>query len=102
VDCLADAVVHLLTIVDPPDWVNVGTGTDLTIIELAKLIAETTGYTGKILTDPSRPDGTPVKCTDVSLLRSLGWHHRVELREGLQRAYRSFLEESHSGQLRSI
>ena len=102
VDDLADALVHLLGIDDPPDWVNVGTGVDQTILEVAHRVAETVGYEGEILTDPSRPDGTPVKCTDVSRLHQTGWKHRIDLREGLQRTYHSFLEEHNAGRLRAV
>ncbi|MGB7327544.1 MAG: GDP-L-fucose synthase, partial [Rubripirellula sp.] len=79
VDDLADALVHLCTQADPPSWVNVGTGIDQTILEVAQMVAKTVGYEGDILTDASRPDGTPVKCTDVSLLNSTGWKHKVAL-----------------------
>ncbi len=102
VDDLADAIVHLISVDDPPDWVNVGTGSDQTILELARMVAETVGYEGRIDTDTSRPDGTPVKCTDVSRLHALGWNHRVDLAEGLHRTYESFLSELESGLLRSV
>ncbi|MGI9473189.1 MAG: GDP-L-fucose synthase family protein [Rubripirellula sp.] len=102
VDDLADALVHLTTVESPPDWVNVGSGVDQTILDLAKMVAETVGYKGKIVTDPSRPDGTPIKCTDVSRLHRLGWHHQIDLAEGLQRTYQSFLTETGAGQLRSV
>ncbi len=102
VDDLADAIVHLLEMDDPPDWVNVGTGVDQTILELAQLVAKTVGYGGRIVTDPSRPDGTPVKCTDVTRLHSLGWRHRTDLEEGIDRTYQSFLSEHGAGQLRSV
>ena len=101
VDDLADALVHLLQLDDPPDWVNVGTGVDLTIRELAQLVAETVGYQGEILTDPDRPDGTPVKCSDVSRLHHLGWHHQTDLADGLRRTYESFQIESNRGRLRT-
>ncbi len=58
VDDLADALVHLLKLPNPPDWVNVGSGVDLSIFELAKMVAEVVGYRGEIVTDPSKPDGT--------------------------------------------
>ena len=102
VDDLADALVHLTTIESPPDWVNVGSGVDQTILELATMVAETIGFQGKIETDPSRPDGTPIKCTDVRKLHGLGWQHRTDLAEGLQRTYQSFLTETGAGQLRSV
>jgi GDP-L-fucose synthase len=102
VDDLADAIVHLIGLDDPPDWVNVGTGVDQTILDVANLVAKTVGYEGQITTDPSRPDGTPVKCTDVSRLHALGWKHQVDLAEGLRRTYQSFLSETGAGQLRSV
>ena len=102
VDDLADALIHLIQMDDPPDWVNVGTGIDQTIMQVAHLVAETVGFEGEILTDPSRPDGTPVKCTDVSRLHQTGWRHRVDLRDGLQRTYNAFLQENQAGLLRSV
>lgn len=102
VDDLADALIHLLTLADPPDWVNVGTGVDQTILETAKLVAATVGYEGEILTDPDRPDGTPIKCTDVSRLQQTGWKHRLNLADGLRKTYQDFLSEHHAGQLRSV
>ena len=102
VDDLADAIVHLIGLDDPPDWVNVGTGVDQTILELAEQVAETVGYRGRVQTDPDRPDGTPIKCTDVSRLHALGWRHQVDLTEGLRRTYESFLSETGAGQLRSV
>jgi GDP-L-fucose synthase len=83
VDDLASAIVHLLQLQDPPDWVNVGTGTDVTIQELAGMIAAETGYQGRILNDHSKPDGTPVKRTDISLIRSTGWAPSIHLPTGL-------------------
>ncbi len=70
VDDLADALVHLLKISDPPDWINVGSGVDLSILELAQMVARTVGFTGRIELDQSKPDGTPRKLTDITLLRS--------------------------------
>lgn len=102
VDDLAAATVHLIGLSDPPDWVNVGTGVDLTILDVAHLVAKTVGYQGRIETDPDRPDGTPIKCTNVSKLHSLGWQHQVDLAEGLERTYQSFLTETGAGQLRSV
>lgn len=102
VDDLADAILHLIGLDDPPDWVNVGTGVDQTIRELAELVAHTVGYEGRIKTDPDRPDGTPIKCTDVTRLHNLGWKHQVDLTEGLRRTYESFLSETGAGQLRSV
>ena len=102
VDDLADAIVHLCKIPNPPDWVNVGTSVDISILELAKLIAKVVGYDGSIVTDQSKPDGTPRKLTDTSLLRSTGWAPGISLQEGLIRTYADFLEEASSGSLRTI
>jgi GDP-L-fucose synthase len=73
VDDLAEACVHLLGLADPPDWVNVGTGTDVTIRELAGLVKEATGYQGNLAFDVSKPDGTPRKWLDVSRILATGW-----------------------------
>ena len=93
VDDLADACVFVLEIEETPERINVGTGRDITIRELAELIAEVVGYSGDIAFDPSRPDGTPRKLLDVSRMRSLGWNPRIGLREGIENTYRWFLEE---------
>ncbi|MEQ1827985.1 MAG: GDP-L-fucose synthase [Pirellula sp.] len=97
VDDLADAIVHLCMLDNPPDWVNVGTSIDHSIFELANMVADAIGFQGKILTDPSRPDGTPRKLTDTSLLRSLGWKPMVELTQGIKDTYQCFLRESAAG-----
>ena len=100
VDDLAAACFHALGLADPPDWLNVGTGTDLTILELARLVAATVGFTGDILTDPTKPDGTPRKLLDVSKLTATGWRPRVPLVEGLAAAYQDFLALSAAGNAR--
>jgi GDP-L-fucose synthase len=79
--------------VDPP-LVNVGSGKDQSIRELAQLLAGVVGYDGEILFDPSKPDGTPRKLLDTSRLSSLGWRPAVNLREGLEATYHDFLESS--------
>ncbi len=91
VEDLADACFHLLEMPEPPDWVNVGWGDDLSILELAELVAETVGFTGLITTDPSKPDGTPRKLLDTSLLKARGWQPRIRLADGLRGAYADFL-----------
>lgn len=101
VDDLADACAFLLKLENPPDWVNVGTGTDVTIKELTETVAAVTGFTGKIVWDTSKPDGTPRKLMDVSKLDALGWRARTGLREGVERTYASFLAEKKAGTLRS-
>ena len=100
VDDLADACAFLLGQAEPPDWINVGTGTDVTIRELTELVAEVTGYRGRIVWDSTKPDGTPRKLMDVSRLSALGWRARVDLRAGVERTYASFREELAAGRLR--
>jgi GDP-L-fucose synthase len=90
VDDLASACFHLMELDNPPDWVNVGTGGDLTILELARLVAETTGFTGEILTDPYKPDGTPRKLLDISRIKATGWQPVVPFKDGLAAAYQDF------------
>ena len=101
VDDLADACAFLLKIETPPDWVNVGTGSDVSIRQLTETVARVTGFKGKIAWDASKPDGSPRKLLDVSLLSNLGWRARISLEEGLKTAYASFLDESSRGVLRS-
>lgn len=91
VDDLADACLHLLAMADPPDWVNVGSGEELSIGELARLIQEVVGYRGGIRFDRSRPDGTPRKLLDCGTLAAGGWRPRVRLRDGLASAYQDYL-----------
>ena len=97
---LASACFHLLTLDAPPDWVNVGVGDDVTIFELASLVAETIGFTGEILTDPTKPDGTPRKLLDISKIRATGWEPLVSFKDGLAAAYQDFLATLASGQAR--
>ena len=96
-DDLADGCLHLMGLEDPPSLVNIGVGSDGTILELAKLIAETVGFDGEILTDPSKPDGTPRKLMDSSLIRSLGWEPQTSLEEGLMASYEDFLDAEEEG-----
>lgn len=91
-DDLADAVVFLMKGYSSEDIVNIGTGEDITILELARLVADIVGFAGEIGTDPDKPDGTPRKVLDVSKLSGLGWKARTGLRTGIEEAYRSFLE----------
>ncbi len=101
VDDLAEAVYHLLQLEDPPDWVNVGTGTDISILELARTISRVVGFEGEILLDTTKPDGTPRKLLDISQIRQTGWQPRIALKEGLKTTYQNFLTEQSSGILRS-
>ena len=101
VDDLADASVFLLGLENPPDWVNIGTGTDVTIKELAETVKDVTGYRGKLTWDASKPDGTPRKLLDVSRMTGLGWSAKINLRDGIERTYRDFSAELASGKLRT-
>jgi GDP-L-fucose synthase len=101
VDDLAQALLHLLSLESPPDWVNVGTGQDISILELAHLVAKTVGYHGEIILDPSKPDGTPLKRTDPSLINSTGWQAETPLELGLQKTLQDFLSRKDQGILRS-
>lgn len=91
VDDLADAAVFLMERYDNIEPLNVGCGEDLTIRELAFLVAEIVGYRGEIRFDPSMPDGTPRKLLDVSRLLELGWRPRIGLREGIEQTYRWYV-----------
>ncbi|MCP5531737.1 MAG: GDP-L-fucose synthase [Akkermansiaceae bacterium] len=97
---LARACFHLLGLENPPDWVNVGTGEDITILELAKLVAKTTGFQGEILTDPTKPDGTPRKLMDISKIRATGWQPEVPFEDGLAEAYQDFKASLATGEAR--
>ncbi|GAA5483630.1 GDP-L-fucose synthase family protein [Haloferula sargassicola] len=99
-DDLAKACFHLIGLEDPPDWVNVGFGDDVTIFDLASLVAKTVGFEGEIKTDPSKPDGTPRKLMDNTLIRETGWSPAVSLEAGLADAYQDFLSSLEAGAAR--
>jgi GDP-L-fucose synthase len=92
VDDLADACLHLLENYDGPEHVNVGVGADMTIKELAGIVAETVGYAGAMEWDETKPDGTPQKLMDVAKLESLGWTASISLRDGIEATYAWFKE----------
>jgi GDP-L-fucose synthase len=94
VDDMADACVHLMKNYSDQELVNIGTGEDITIAELARVVAATVGYSGDISFDTSKPDGTPRKLLDVSRLSGLGWRARTSLQDGIRLAYQAFLSES--------
>lgn len=100
-DDLADACAFLLKLEDPPDLVNVGCGTDVTIRELVELVATVVGYDGKIVWDATKPDGTPRKLLDSSRLAQLGWRSRVTLQVGLMKTYQAFLNELQTHTMRA-
>jgi GDP-L-fucose synthase len=92
VDDLADACVFVMKSYSDLEFLNIGTGEDVTIAEFARLIADVVGFRGKIDFDTSRPDGAPRKLLDVSRINALGWRATIPLREGLQRMYADFVE----------
>ncbi len=100
VDDLAEACFHLLDHDNPPDWVNLGVGEDVTILGLAQLVAKTVGFQGEITTDPSKPDGTPRKLLDVSLLNEAGFSAKIAFADGLAGAYQDFLATLDQGTAR--
>ncbi len=91
VDDVADACVFLMNTYSGDETVNLGTGKELSIKELAELVQKVVGYKGNIVFDPEKPDGTPRKLLDVSKLERLGWHYQTELEDGIRLAYRDFL-----------
>ncbi|MCR4684035.1 MAG: GDP-L-fucose synthase [Lachnospiraceae bacterium] len=92
VDDMADACVFLLENYSGLSHVNIGTGMEVSIKELAQTVRDTVGYPGEIVWNADMPDGTPRKLTDVSLLHSLGWKHKIDLKEGVKLAYDWFVE----------
>jgi GDP-L-fucose synthase len=90
VEDLASGLLTLLDLEDPPDIVNIGSGEEVTIRELAELVKSAVGYRGELLQDPSKPDGTPRKLLDSSRMRSCGWAPSISLTEGLKQTYREF------------
>lgn len=90
-DDLARACIFLMENYEENEIVNVGSGVEVTIRELAETIQSVVGFSGRLVFDPSRPDGTPRKLLDVGKLHRLGWRHKIELREGLELAYADFL-----------
>ena len=97
---LAAAVLHLGEKYDEPGHINIGTGEDLTIKELAELVAEIAGFTGEIAWDHSKPDGTPRKVLDVSKAKSLGWAPKISLRDGITSTITWYKSAAAKGELR--
>ena len=96
VDDLADACIFLLKTYSGDGWINVGSGKDFTILELARLVAEVVGFAGQITLDASKPDGTPRKLMDSGKLADMGWTARIALRDGLAETYQHFIERGSS------
>ncbi|MGI9434634.1 MAG: GDP-L-fucose synthase family protein, partial [Geminicoccaceae bacterium] len=92
VDDCADALVHVMKNYSDAEHINLGSGTDLSILELAKTIAKVVGYEGEIVTDPTKPDGTPRKLMSGSKLEALGWRPKISLTDGLASTYDWYLE----------
>ncbi len=101
VDDLAAGLLHLLTLENPPEWVNVGSGSEVSIKELAETVAKVIGYQGELEWDTSKPDGTPRKLMDSSVLMNTGWQPKFTLEEGIRDAYAHFLQEQESGTMRA-
>jgi GDP-L-fucose synthase len=91
VDDLADACAFVLKNYSGMDFLNIGTGKDITIAEFARLVGDVVGFTGELAFDTTRPDGAPRKLLDVARLTALGWRAQTDLRTGLAEAYRDFL-----------
>ena len=91
VDDCADALVHIMQHYSDEQHINVGSGEDLSIAELAALVADVVGFRGEIVQDFTKPDGTPRKLLDVNRLQQLGWRPRIALRQGIEDAYRTFI-----------
>lgn len=100
VDDLAAGVLFLLENENPPDWINLGTGIDHSIQEIANLVKEVVGYEGRINNDTSKPDGMPLKRLDVSLAEKMGWKAKISLNEGLLATYKDFCDSLASNKAR--
>jgi Nucleoside-diphosphate-sugar epimerases len=92
IEDMADGCVYLLENYDGADFVNLGTGKEVTILELAETIKKVVGYAGRLAFNTEKPDGTPRKLLDVSRMEALGWRYKVELEEGIRRTYEWFLQ----------
>ena len=99
-DDAADGILHLLEFENPPEWVNLGCGTDISIGDLARLVRDAVGYEGELTFDTSKPDGTPRKLTDISKIKETGWAPKIPIEQGVAMAYQSFLDEQADGTLR--
>ena len=101
-DDLAEGLLTVLAMENPPDWINVGSGSDISIRELAELIAKVTGFKGELLWDTSKPDGTLRKLMDSGKLLATGWAPKYDLERGIRDAYANFLSLENSGKLREV
>lgn len=99
-DDAAAGIVHLLELKNPPDWVNLGSGTEISIADLAGLVKAVVGYQGELIFDTDKPDGTPRKLADISKIKATGWAPRISIEQGVSMVYQSFLSEQAAGTLR--
>lgn len=97
VEDLADACLYLMDHYEGNEFFNVGSGQEIRILELAELVKRVTGYQGEVLLDPSKPDGTPRKVTDISRILSTGWRPKIDLETGIRRTYEWFCEQYEAG-----
>jgi GDP-L-fucose synthase len=96
---MADACIYLMETYEGNDFFNIGTGKEITIRGLAEMVKEVVGYEGELVFDSSKPDGTPRKLLDVSRLEEAGWKYKVELRDGIEKAYKWFVENYINNQI---
>jgi GDP-L-fucose synthase len=100
VDDCADAIIYLLKNYSAPEHINIGTGEEVTIAQLAETIKDVVNFKGLFEFDTTKPDGTPRKLSDVSCLHALGWKHKISLHQGLELTYTWFKQEAERGALR--
>jgi GDP-L-fucose synthase len=93
VDDLADACYFLMQQYNEKEFVNVGTGTDLSIKALAEMVKDIVGFEGELVWNTSKPDGTPRKLMNVNKIESLGWKHQIDLRSGIEKVYIEFVQK---------
>ena len=93
VDDLADALLYLMKNYDDREFMNVGTGEEVSILDLTKMIKKIVGYNGEIVHDRSKPDGTPRKFMDSSKIHGLGWKSKIGLQDGIKRVYQAISKE---------
>jgi len=101
-DDMADACVHMMKHFNEPGFVNIGSGVEISIGDLALLIKKIVGFEGELILDSTKPDGTPRKLTDVTKLHSLGWKHTISLEEGIQSVYSSVKDILNAGNQPSV
>jgi GDP-L-fucose synthase len=102
VDDLADACVFLMQKYDGREFLNIGTGSDVSVKELADLVSKAVGYKGNIVWDTSKPDGTPKKLLDVTRINKLGWKHKISIELGIRKTYKHFLNELKNKTIRGL